>query len=99
MALRQRTERAFAWFLFACYATSPGFRTVASPGFEEQQRVVEDTFDDAIWKSSPLYERALSLMQESPLIDTHIDLPQVIRSLGAYARTAWASRIHTYGHS
>lgn len=27
------------------------------------------------------HEHAIKLMEESPLIDTHIDLPQIIRSL------------------
>lgn len=27
------------------------------------------------------YERAVSLMESSPLIDTHMDLPQILRSL------------------
>lgn len=28
--------------------------------------------------------RAIKLMSESPLIDTHVDLPQIIRGLGLY---------------
>lgn len=31
----------------------------------------------------PFYERAVDLMKAVPLIDTHVDLPQIIRSLGA----------------
>jgi hypothetical protein len=27
-------------------------------------------------------EQALKLLEESPLVDTHVDLPQIIRSLG-----------------
>jgi membrane dipeptidase len=30
----------------------------------------------------PLYTHAIKLMSESPLIDTHVDLPQIIRGLG-----------------
>lgn len=30
----------------------------------------------------PLYAHAIELMSESPLIDTHVDLPQIIRGLG-----------------
>ena len=29
-----------------------------------------------------LYARAIKLMSESPFIDTHVDLPQIIRGLG-----------------
>lgn len=57
----------------------------ADTNVEEQKPIADpavDAFDDSVWTSSPLYEHALSLMKESPLIDTHIDLPQVIRSLG-----------------
>lgn len=57
----------------------------ASPRVEEQTPMANpalEAVNDTIWTSSPLYERALSLMKQSPLIDTHIDLPQVIRSLG-----------------
>lgn len=28
------------------------------------------------------YARAVQLMEETPLVDTHVDLPQIIRSLG-----------------
>ena len=28
-----------------------------------------------------LYDRAISLMESSPLVDTHVDLPQILRSL------------------
>jgi hypothetical protein len=31
--------------------------------------------------SASTYEHALRLMKESPLIDSHIDLPQILRSL------------------
>lgn len=58
---------------------------LADASVEEQQPIADpavDAFDDSVWTSSPLYERAIALMKESPLIDTHIDLPQVIRSLG-----------------
>lgn len=60
----------------------------ASPGVEEQKPVFDsesqDVEDDSHWTKSSLYERAESLMKESPLIDTHIDLPQIIRSLGKH---------------
>lgn len=71
--------------LTAIWLTVSGAGVAASPRGEEQQPIADpaaDAFDDSIWTSSPLYERAISLMKESPLIDTHIDLPQVIRSLG-----------------
>lgn len=63
------------------------FQAIAdSPAEEQLQKPMSDPssdeFDDSIWTTSPLYERAISLMKESPLIDTHIDLPQVLRSLG-----------------
>jgi hypothetical protein len=29
------------------------------------------------------HDQAIKLMEESPLLDTHIDLPQIIRSLSA----------------
>lgn len=61
-------------------------QAAAASHVEEQKPMADpdpEAFDDSIWTASPLYERALSLMKESPLIDTHIDLPQVIRSLGA----------------
>lgn len=58
----------------------------ASPRVEEQQPIFnpepQDGEDDSYWTKSPLYQRAETLMKESPLIDTHIDLPQIIRSLG-----------------
>lgn len=58
----------------------------ASPRAEEQQPIFnserQDGEDDSYWTKSPLYQRAETLMKESPLIDTHIDLPQIIRSLG-----------------
>lgn len=60
---------------------------LADSNVEEQKPIADpavDAFDDLVWTSSPLYERAISLMKESPLVDTHIDLPQVIRSLGPY---------------
>lgn len=62
-------------------------QALASPHVEEQKLIVDPVSqdsDDSIWTSSPLYEHALALMKESPLIDTHIDLPQVIRSLGEF---------------
>lgn len=61
------------------------FQAVADSEAEEQKPIADplvDELDDSIWTSSPLYERAVRLMKESPLIDTHIDLPQVLRSLG-----------------
>lgn len=39
-----------------------------------QQQVLGD--------QSPFYEQAIATMEKSPLIDTHVDLPQIIRSLG-----------------
>jgi len=33
-------------------------------------------------ESDFLYARAIELMSQSPLIDIHVDLPQVIRGLG-----------------
>lgn len=68
----------------------------ADPDVEEQKPVADplaDAFDDSVWTSSPLYERAVSLMKESPLVDTHIDLPQVIRSLGQF-RISFSIIIH-----
>lgn len=58
----------------------------ASPDAEEQKPVIntdaQDGDFDSYWTESPLYKRAETLMKDSPLIDTHIDLPQIIRSLG-----------------
>jgi hypothetical protein len=31
--------------------------------------------------SASTYQHAIKLMEESPLIDSHIDLPQILRSL------------------
>lgn len=60
----------------------------ASPAVEEQKPVFssesQGVEDDSYWTQSPLYGRAETLMKESPLIDTHIDLPQIIRSLGEH---------------
>lgn len=60
----------------------------ASPGVEEQKPVFDSESqhveDDSYWTKSSLYQRAELLMKESPLIDTHIDLPQIIRSLGKH---------------
>lgn len=90
---------AFRRFLAAVAAVSI-FNTIfiscagASPGVEEQKPVFDsephDVEDDSYWTKSSLYKRAESLMKESPLIDTHIDLPQIIRSLGEH--------IHGYYH-
>jgi membrane dipeptidase len=33
-------------------------------------------------ESDSLYAHAIKLMSQSPLIDTHVDLPQIIRGLG-----------------
>lgn len=33
---------------------------------------------------SVFHDRAISLMKESPLVDTHIDLPQILRSLSTH---------------
>ncbi|KAF3763072.1 hypothetical protein M406DRAFT_262015 [Cryphonectria parasitica EP155] len=73
-------------FLAALVAiqTTITITTAASFQNEEQKPIADplaEEFDDSFWTSSPFYEHALSLMKESPLIDTHIDLPQVIRSL------------------
>lgn len=60
-------------------------RVNASTLAEEQQPIADpatEALNDTQWTLSPFYEHALGLMKESPLIDTHIDLPQVIRSLG-----------------
>lgn len=79
--------------IFAAVATVSIFTTrfngaAASPRVEEQNPIVNSEFqevqDDSYWTRSPLYQRAESLMKESPLIDTHIDLPQIIRSLGRH---------------
>lgn len=62
----------------------------AGPADVEEQKPIADpladdaSFDDSVWTSSPFYERAISLMKESPLVDTHIDLPQVLQSLGEF---------------
>lgn len=68
-------------------ATSNGY-AAASPGVEEQQPIFnsepQDVEDDSYWTQSPLYQRAETLMKASPLVDTHIDLPQIIRSLGEH---------------
>lgn len=82
MASKYTGFKNLAWLVAVCLAI-PHIGAAASG--EEQQPIADpaaDAFDDTIWTSSPLYERAISLMKESPLIDTHIDLPQVIRSLG-----------------
>lgn len=66
-------------------AAESGLGVRASPQVEEQKPIADPTaesFNDTVWTSSPFYHHAISLMRESPLIDTHIDLPQVIRSLG-----------------
>lgn len=36
----------------------------------------------AMAESETLLSHAISLMKKSPLIDTHVDLPQILRSLG-----------------
>jgi membrane dipeptidase len=40
----------------------------------------------AINETEALYAHAVKLMSESPLIDTHVDLPQIIRGLGTFQR-------------
>ncbi|KAG8162348.1 hypothetical protein KVR01_008113 [Diaporthe batatas] len=83
MALRQAVIVAVA----AAGVFAPRFVAcaAATPGVEEQKPVfntdAQDEEFDAYWTDSPLYKRAQALMKESPLIDTHIDLPQIIRSL------------------
>lgn len=81
--------------IFAAVATVSIFTTgfngaAASPRVEEQNPIVNSESkaveDGSYWTRSPLYQRAESLMKESPLIDTHIDLPQIIRSLGRHFR-------------
>jgi uncharacterized membrane protein YeaQ/YmgE (transglycosylase-associated protein family) len=37
--------------------------------------------------SASIYEHAIRLMEESPLIDSHIDLPQILRSLSKFSQT------------
>lgn len=84
MASKYTGLKALAGLAATCLIIS-GADVAASPHGEEQKPIADpavDAFDDTVWTSSPLYERAISLMKESPLIDTHIDLPQVIRSLG-----------------
>lgn len=88
MALRQAVIVAAA----AASVFAPRFiaYAAASLGVEDQKPVfntdVQDEDFDSYWTESPLYERAQALMKESPLIDTHIDLPQIIRSLGELSR-------------
>jgi hypothetical protein len=38
----------------------------------------------AVVAASSLHEQAIRLMEEFPLLDTHIDLPQIIRSLSTF---------------
>lgn len=68
------------------FTTRFNSHAAASPRVEEQKPIIDsepqDVEYDSYWTRSPLYERAESLLKESPLIDTHIDLPQIIRSLG-----------------
>lgn len=84
MAVRQAVIVAVA----AARVFAPRFiaHAAASPGAEQQKPVVntdvQDEDFDSYWTESPLYQRAQALMKESPLIDTHVDLPQIIRSLG-----------------
>ncbi|RDW57255.1 dipeptidase-2 [Coleophoma crateriformis] len=37
---------------------------------------------EPLGEQDPFYVQALEIMEKSPLIDTHVDLPQIIRSLG-----------------
>jgi hypothetical protein len=43
-----------------------------------------DTRPEVRDEADALYSRATKLMSESPLIDTHVDLPQIIRGLGKF---------------
>jgi hypothetical protein len=70
----------------AVAAVSIFTHAAASAGVEEQKPVIntdpQDGDFDSYWTDSRFYTRAETLMKESPLIDTHIDLPQIVRSLG-----------------
>lgn len=83
MALRRTAVIAVA--AVGVFTTRLVGYAAASPRVEEQQPIFnsepQDGEDDSYWTKSPLYQRAETLMKESPLIDTHIDLPQIIRSL------------------
>lgn len=95
MASRKNVLKTLVGLVAICSIVSRA-GVAASPHVEEQKPIADpeaDAFDDTIWTSSPLYERAVSLMKESPLIDTHIDLPQVIRSLGKLAPRTISSRL------
>jgi hypothetical protein len=39
---------------------------------------------DLLNETEALYAHAIKLMSDSPLIDTHVDLPQIIRGLGTF---------------
>lgn len=85
-AFRMRTVTALG-VVGALMSGSTISGVFADSNIEEQKPIADpavDAFDDSVWTSSPLYEHAIFLMKESPLIDTHIDLPQVIRSLGRF---------------
>lgn len=90
MALRRTVVLAVA--TVSVFATRFIGYAAASPRVEEQQPIFnsepQDGEDDSYWTKSPLYQRAEKLMKESPLIDTHIDLPQIIRSLGKNSHTS-----------
>lgn len=84
MALRRSVVLAVA--AVSVFTTRIIGFAAASPRVEEQQPILnsepQDGEDESYWTKSSLYQRAETLMKESPLIDTHIDLPQIIRSLG-----------------
>ena len=46
-----------------------------------RQLLAQPTTDNT---GNDLYVHAIRLMTESPLIDTHVDLPQIIRGLGTF---------------
>jgi membrane dipeptidase len=37
---------------------------------------------EPLGEHDPFYKKAIEIMEKSPLLDTHVDLPQIIRSLG-----------------
>lgn len=84
MALRRTVIAAVT--AVSVFTTRFIVHAAASPNVGEQKPVVntdaQDDDFDSYWTKSSFYSHALTLMKESPLIDTHIDLPQIIRSLG-----------------
>ena len=41
----------------------------------------------AVAHAESTYDHAVRLMKASPLLDTHVDLPQILRSLGRHLST------------